>query len=130
MHFWCFFETIDQQPQPVGAHVTALPASMHDSALKKTVNTVSAPLLPAGTAPPRASFRISRRRARDGTSRGPRARLKKRGLGANREALVYASARHGPHGPLDSEGTSMDELHLGRKKVISSAAGGSSAQCS
>jgi len=54
MHFCCFFETIDQQPQPVGAHVTALPASMHDSALKKTVNTVSAPLLPAGTAPPRA----------------------------------------------------------------------------
>jgi len=44
--------------------------------------------------------------------------LKKRGLGANREALVYASPRHGPHGPLDSEGTSMDELHLGRKKKI------------
>ena len=59
-----------------------------------------------------------RRRARDGsdTSREPRARLKKMGLGANREALVYASPRHGPHGPLDSKGTSMDELHLGAKK--------------
>lgn len=56
------------------------------------------PLLPAATALPRASFRISRRRARDGTSRG----LKKRGLGANREALVYAWPRHGPRASLSA----------------------------
>ena len=129
MHFCCFFETIDQQPQPVGAHVTALPASMHDSALKKTVNTVSAPLLPAGTAPPRASFRISRRRARDGTSRGPRARLKKRGLGANREALVYASPRHGPpRASLRARARRWMSSTWGEKKNNTSSAAGGAAR--